>query len=338
MRDLTSPLKSEDGVALILTLWLMVFLIIIATQLSLSVKTELQVVSNYVTEAQCYYLAKAGVAQAVAEIMNPDNKYCYIDTRTKKLIFGRKNKNNDMSTDDKYDRISPGKDDMAFGNGLISYTIEDESGKIPLNVISVNTVTAKKIFSSLLESVGMKEGVERDTIVESAIDWVDKDDLHQLNGAEDDYYQGLDPPYDCKNGRFDLLEELLLVQGVKRSIYDKLHPLITVFVNGRGAFNENTASCSAYKIWRAPQDVNNRKPAQTQDDECAARFDENGVPKNKKLSTVFTIVSTGTSKDGFIKRTVKAVVKRFISGKNKMSFRFLFWDDNFFPLEKDKKR
>jgi len=336
MRNFTTPLNSEDGIALILTLWLMVFLIIIATQLSLSVKTELRVVNNYVTEAQCYYLAKAGVSQAVAEIMNPDNKYCYIDIKTKKLMFGRTSKNNDMSTDDKNDNIDPNKEDMAFGNGLISYTVEDESGKIPLNVISL--ARGRQIFSKLLEYIGMKEGAEKDTIIDSAIDWVDKDDLHQLNGAENDYYQGLDPPYDCKNGRFDLLEELLLVQGVTKDIFDKLHPLITVFVNGRGAFNESTASCDVYKIWSSPQNVNNPTVAKAQDDKCAARFGDDGVPKKRKLSTVYTIISTGTSKDGLIKRTVKAVVKRFKSSKKKMSFRFLFWDDNFFPLKKDKKR
>jgi general secretion pathway protein K len=35
-----------------------------------------------------------------------------------------------------------------------------------------------------------------------------------LNGAEDDYYQALNPPYKAKNGLIDTVEELLLVRGV----------------------------------------------------------------------------------------------------------------------------
>ena len=35
-----------------------------------------------------------------------------------------------------------------------------------------------------------------------------------MNGAEDDYYQTLNPPYKSKNGRFDTVEELLLVKGI----------------------------------------------------------------------------------------------------------------------------
>jgi general secretion pathway protein K len=61
--------------------------------------------------------------------------------------------------------------------------------------------------------------VERDTIADSIIDWVDKDHSHLLNGAEDDYYESLEDPYECRDGNFVVTEELLLVNGVTEEIY-----------------------------------------------------------------------------------------------------------------------
>jgi DNA uptake protein ComE-like DNA-binding protein len=55
-------------------------------------------------------------------------------------------------------------------------------------------------------------------IADAIIDWIDADDLPRTNGAEDDYYTGLQPPYHCKNGPLDSLEELLLVRGVTQEL------------------------------------------------------------------------------------------------------------------------
>jgi len=40
-----------------------------------------------------------------------------------------------------------------------------------------------------------------------------------LSGAESDYYEGLDPPYSCKNGPVDHLGEVALVQGVTPELF-----------------------------------------------------------------------------------------------------------------------
>src|SRR6185295_13171549 len=52
-------------------------------------------------------------------------------------------------------------------------------------------------------------------IVDGILDWVDRDDNPHVNGAESDYYQGLTPPYNAKNGPFDDISELLLTKGVR---------------------------------------------------------------------------------------------------------------------------
>ena len=69
--------------------------------------------------------------------------------------------------------------------------------------------TLRRIFTNL----GVEEP-SKAILVDSIMDWRDPDDLHRLNGAENDYYMGQSPPYRCKNGPLDSLEELLLVRGV----------------------------------------------------------------------------------------------------------------------------
>ena len=40
-----------------------------------------------------------------------------------------------------------------------------------------------------------------------------------VNGAEDDYYLSLSPPYTSRNGPFDILEDLLWVRGVTTELF-----------------------------------------------------------------------------------------------------------------------
>ena len=43
--------------------------------------------------------------------------------------------------------------------------------------------------------------------------------MHQPNGAENEYYEGLDRPYSAKNADFDTVEELLLVRLERNGQY-----------------------------------------------------------------------------------------------------------------------
>ena len=63
------------------------------------------------------------------------------------------------------------------------------------------------------------EGEDRDIIVDSIIDWVDKDHNHLMNGAEDEYYESLEDPYEARDSEFVVAEELLLVRGITEDIF-----------------------------------------------------------------------------------------------------------------------
>ena len=78
-------------------------------------------------------------------------------------------------------------------------------------------------------------------IVPAILDWLDPDqDTSFPNGAEDDYYSKLNPPYRTADRRFADPSELLKVRGITPAIYAKLRPYVTV-LDQPTAINVNTA-------------------------------------------------------------------------------------------------
>lgn len=84
--------------------------------------------------------------------------------------------------------------------------------------LNVNTI-AQPLLERILNVCGVEPGQQTTMIVNSLLDWRDHDDLHRPEGAESDYYLGLDPPYSAKNADIQSLEELLLVRGVGPDLY-----------------------------------------------------------------------------------------------------------------------
>lgn len=113
--------------------------------------------------------------------------------------------------------------------------IEDEGGKFNINTIKDGT---KEMFIEFLSTKKInKEDAE--SITDAILDWIDKDELHHVNGAESPYYKTLPDPYSSKNANFDSVEELLLIKGVTPLIYDEIRDSVTVF--GSDKININFA-------------------------------------------------------------------------------------------------
>ena len=95
-------------------------------------------------------------------------------------------------------------------NGTVTYTIQDENGKISINSANKNTL------NKLLKFSGVKDKIEQNTISDSILDWIDADKNHRLNGAEDDYYRKQNPPYFTK--RWSDYKSLEKESEVKKAI------------------------------------------------------------------------------------------------------------------------
>ena len=83
--------------------------------------------------------------------------------------------------------------DVEIGNGKFSVTIVDTERKFNINLALGNDA----VLQQAMILIGV-DAAEIPTIIASIQDWIDKDDDTHVNGAESEYYQGLNPPYVAK--------------------------------------------------------------------------------------------------------------------------------------------
>jgi general secretion pathway protein K len=182
---------TESGVILIALLWIMTALSVIALSFSKESFVEVTAARNAQSLEDSYFVARAGIDETVYRLMQ------------KRLIPAVKR----PELEEMQDPLDLGVATGNVGGGIYQVDIQDESGKINLNFVQEEQLRA------LIAACGIPPE-DAGIILDSILDWKDTDNLHRINGAEDDYYQTLNPPYKTKNARFDTIEELLLVRGV----------------------------------------------------------------------------------------------------------------------------
>jgi general secretion pathway protein K len=169
----------------------MTALSVIAMSFSKEGYVEVAAARNSQSLESAYFVARAGISTTI---------YRLIQKRRMPAIKR-------AQLEDVQDPIDLGMVTGDFGGGTYQIDIQDESGKISLNIASEPQLRA------LMTAIGIPKE-DGDIITDSILDWKDPDNLHHLNGAESDFYETLSPPYKARNGRFDTIEELLLVRGV----------------------------------------------------------------------------------------------------------------------------
>lgn len=287
--------RDERGVALLLVLWVTLLLAVMAAGFAASVRVEAVAALNARGEAEAHALAVAGFQQALAELFEAwDYNALTEDGQAALLRLAGGARRPDAGASPVVRR------DGALTGGTFRYRLVDEERKINVNLAN------RAILIRLLEMVGVPPGSERDTIADSILDWIDEDPFHRLNGAEDEHYLRLTPPYRAKNGPLDSVEELRLIRGITPELYALLVPYLTVW--GSGRINLNTASEAVLQVMVpsvAPLILAQRKVRPL------VQPIEGGVVR----STVFTVDATGWSARG-LARTVRGVVK--VEGKERL--------------------
>jgi len=205
-------LNSERGIALFLVLWVMALLTVIAGEFCYAIRTEANITRNFKEETQTYYIAVSGLFWAIGDLVVNEN----VPRKVKAPGGG------DEQEDIRW-RINTDIPAIPFGDGQFKVERENQSGKVNLNM------AGEALLKMMLSNFEIEE-TNKNIIVDSILDWRDKDNLHRLNGAEDDYYLSLSQPYKCKNGDFTSIEELLLVRGVTPEIfYGGLEDMVVVY-------------------------------------------------------------------------------------------------------------
>ncbi|HKY07142.1 MAG TPA: hypothetical protein VJQ55_02830 [Candidatus Binatia bacterium] len=186
--------RGERGVALIVVLWIFIFLFVVAFEFSTAAREEASAAHRFNDETEGYYLAVAGFERGLYDFLNQAGANPAL----------KQTQNQDM--------FDGGWRDHTLGGGAFRVRLIDEAGKININRINENTL--RRIFNNL----GL-DGAQRDSLVDAIMDWRDEDELHRMNGAENEYYAALTPSYTAKNGPLDSVDDLLWIKGVTRELF-----------------------------------------------------------------------------------------------------------------------
>ena len=293
----------QAGIALLLVVWLLALLSVIAGELMASGRVKAAAEHNKRDDLRGLALALAGYRAAVAAL---DDRILglELDTNNRLLLRYR----------DLPDGVPAAADDVPLGDGAYSWRISDEDGLVNINKAQ------RPVLENLLKQCGLGPGAERDTVIDSILDWRDSNrDLH-LNGAEEDYYRGLTPPYSCKDAPFDVVEELLLVRGVTPGVFAGVEvdgqkkPGLRDLVSTRGNYPPNS--------WTAPRAVREACGLPTPD--------PLKKPPAPPGAGHFVIVATGKPAGGGPTRSLRAVVQRQDDGGSR-SFTKVYWNDSYIP-------
>ena len=126
-----------------------------------------------------------------------------------------------------------------FDGMALAITVEDERGKIAINLIN------KRQVEIMFEGFGLA-GADLETAVDGFIDWRDQDNEPRLRGAERDFYAArrIKP----RNGEFRSVGEMALINGVGQGLARRIAPFATVNFGANGEFDPRFASPIALRV------------------------------------------------------------------------------------------
>ena len=210
--------NKSAGVALITALLVVSIATVAAVTLAAHQALDVRRTANLIDADQAWLYSKGGEAWA------------------KSILIRDQQDNKTDSLDQPWATTLP---PIELPGGFIVGYIEDLQARLNLN----NLVDADKAnpetlsrFQRLLNTLELDEA-----LAQAVADWLDKDiNAIPPDGAEDDYYLGLDTPYLAANRPMVSVSELRLVKGFDQETYDKVTPFVTA-LPAHTAINVNTA-------------------------------------------------------------------------------------------------
>ncbi|MGA1866999.1 MAG: general secretion pathway protein GspK [bacterium] len=242
--------STEQGVALMMILWVMMLLDIIVLQFASSMRIEGEIARNFRDRIEAYYLARSGIEMARLELM-------YVASKTK--IHSEIDGRIDFRAGE--EDIVPITREVSLGRGTFSYEFYSIESKHNLNDLA--KPSKKSELEEVLEYCGIEpESAEMSQISSSIMDWRDKN--HETSGpdigAEDEWYKDNWKGYECKDDEFSCVNELEMIRGLriedsdteeererKRMIIKRLYSVVDVdLINTSSSVNENFVSEEYY--------------------------------------------------------------------------------------------
>ena len=202
-RDSGARRTQERAIALIIVMISIFVLTILAGGFAYSMKVETRLARNANSEVELEWLGRSAVECARWELaqqfMISQEPYDGLDQKWAGGEGGIGTTNSPLAD---FQHLIQTK------NGQATWTIADLERKANINIAN------EAMLQQALLVMGVDAG-QMTPIINSILDWIDPDDNNRLQGAENDYYQSLDPAYFAKNGPIDDISELLLIKGIR---------------------------------------------------------------------------------------------------------------------------
>lgn len=193
--------SGKKGSALIVALWVILLLSLLIGSFAFDMYIESGITSYYRKRMQSQYLALGGVDLAKFTLVRSGKAEGGDDVD----FSGELNQDLLMGAE----RLAKGgkiQIKRELGPGEVTVTIYPAESRY-----NVNKITDEQ-WEDILDATQVPEDLW-DELIDCFQDWVDENDLHQLNGAESDdpFYEDLG--YLVKNAPLDTIEELTLIKG-----------------------------------------------------------------------------------------------------------------------------
>jgi len=205
-----SPRPRPRGIALIIVMVAVFMLAALVGAFTYSMKVETKLARNDSYDTELEWLGRSGVEYCrwiLAQQLTCPTPY---DALNQTWAVGQPA--GDCGTNGPLASVIS---EVHLGQGSFTWKITDCERKFNINSL----VNSPEVLNQALIIMGVDAG-ESPQIVASIQDWIDPAKDPRIGGAESDYYQSLNPPYNAKNGPIDDLSELLLIKGITPEMYD----------------------------------------------------------------------------------------------------------------------
>jgi general secretion pathway protein K len=186
----------EQGVALVMVLWLIVLLTVIAASFSTHSRVETSMAGNLIERQKAKLMVETGLNRALLELMVVNNELRW---KTDGQVY-----------------------ELQDEQGNLRIAIRNTAGLLDLN--KADRLYLSRLFTLLSDDPDAREG-----LADSLEDWRDNDDLRRLRGAEDSDYASAGYAYGTPDRDLESVDELGYVMGFDRQAVDKLRPYVTVY-------------------------------------------------------------------------------------------------------------
>ena len=218
-------MRRQQGVALITVLLVVAIVTVVTAGIIARQQLSIRSSANQLTARQAWHYALGGEALAQAMLQ-----------RDMQQTGGNQGQAVDHLREPWARKIAP----FTLEQGRISLSIEDLAGRFNLNSVVVNqqvNQSAVQRFRRLLVSLDIEP-----LLAERLIDWIDENqDVSGANGAEDNQYLLLEPPYRAANRPLQDVSELRLLLDLSERDYQRLLPYVSA-LPAQTPLNINTAS------------------------------------------------------------------------------------------------